>query len=331
MQYQALLIGCGMIGSGFADDPRVKGVYSHAGAYAAHPQTRLTAVCDASAERAEACAARWGVTHRGNDPLRMLREYPSDIVSICTPDDTHAALIDAALDTPCVRAILAEKPLATDLEQARALARKAATRDIPVALNYIRRHSPRHQALRARIADGELGEILAVQGIYTKGTLHNGSHWFDLARFLFGEVREVQAWDSLREGGADPTLDVRLLFERGFPAFLKALPANRYSIFEMDILGSAGRVRLVDSGNRIEWYAAAPSPHYSGYTVLQATAVEEEDLSNGTLHALEDLIHALEGSQAPLASAEDGVAAIEIGMAARESILTGHAVALPLQ
>ncbi|HLM69345.1 MAG TPA: hypothetical protein VK358_17530, partial [Longimicrobium sp.] len=60
--WRAALVGCGMIGSRFADDPRMRGdVFTHAEAYTRSERTELVAVCDAGAEAAAGCGARWGV------------------------------------------------------------------------------------------------------------------------------------------------------------------------------------------------------------------------------------------------------------------------------
>lgn len=320
MTYRALLLGCGKIGSEFADDPLIEGVYTHAGAYEAHPATSLVAVCDASPEKAERCALRWGVTHWGTDPVKLLSAVQPDIVSICTPDETHVDLIDAALATPSVRAVFAEKPLATGLDDAQRIKRRAEEVGVVLAVNFIRRYAEGHQALRKQIANGGLGTIYAVNGYYTKGTLHNGGHWFDTARFLIGEIAEVQAWNTLGEHAPDPTLDVRLVFANGACGYLQALDANSYSLFEMDITGSKGRARITDSGHCIELYDVVDSPRYSGYRALRERAVVPGGMENCTFNALADLVRCLESGGAPLCSVSDGLAAIVIGMAARESV-----------
>jgi len=328
MTYSALLIGCGKIGSEFADDPRSRGIYTHAGAYHAHPATRLVAVCDLDPERAERCARRWSVPVWGTDPRRLLEEVTPAIVSLCTPDPTHAALLLAVLQVPSVRAILAEKPLATDLAQALRLLRQARERGVVLVVNYIRRYSPGFQVLKQALTSGALGGIQVVTGYYTKGTLHNGSHWLDLARYLFGEIRRVQAWDRLDEGGEDPSLDVSLEFHSGGYALLRALDTREYSLFEMDILGHRGRARMVDSGHLIERWGVARSERHSGYQVLKAMAPIDGQMNDGTFHALDDLICCLERGGTPKCSAADGVAALAAGLAARASVRLARPVDL---
>jgi len=323
MAYRAALIGCGKIGSEFADDPRIKGIYTHAGAYDACPSTRLVAVCDTSRDKAERCAARWNAEAAYTDPAAMLRECRPDIVSICSPDETHFDLLCTAIGSDGVRAVLVEKPLASNLKEARHAVRLAEAKGVKLAVNYSRRYSLGHQQLKERLANGEIGPLQAVGGYYTKGTRHNGSHWFDLARFLLGEVDEVWARDVRKEGGDDPTLDVFLSFRNGSAAFLHALDARAYSLFEMDIIGEAGRVRLYDSGHRMAVQSAGDSPCYSGYRTLLPPQDIPIDLEDTLLHAVEDLVASIEENRDPLCSGEDGVAALAIAEAALRSARTG--------
>jgi predicted dehydrogenase len=320
---KAALIGCGKIGSEFADDPRIKGIYTHAAAWRACPGLELAAVCDRDPERARRCAERWNVARWYVDPATMLKDIRPDIVSICTPDATHSALLELAIDNTATRAVLMEKPLALSLEEGRIAIDHAARRGVRLGVNYSRRYSPGHQALRERIQRGELGDIQSIGGHYTKGTLHNGTHWFDLARFLIGEVLQVRGFDRLHEGAPDPTLDVWLEFSSGAIGYLHGLDAAAYSLFEMDILGSRGRVRIIDSGHGFETSTIGESPYYTGYRTLLAHGREDGRLEDSLLHAAHDLIASLESGRPPLCSGEDALAALAIGLAAQASARLG--------
>lgn len=328
---RAALIGCGKIGSEFADDPLVQGVLSHAGAYAACEVTELVAVCDASQEKAERCGERWGVQARYSDVAALLAEQRPDIVSICTPDETHADMIALALASPGVKAILTEKPLAITLAEAYRIEGDAHERGVLLAINYSRRYSTGHMRLREQIREGRLGAIQAVSGFYTKGALHNGTHWYDLARFLVGDIVEVWARDVLGESAEDPTLDAYFRFDNGAAGFLHALDKEAFSLFEMDIVGTLGRVRIIDSGHWFEISTAGESPYYSGYRTLLVPEREAGHLEDVTLHAVQDLVRCLMDGGVPRCSVADAIAALEVGFAMRESVRSGQAVALPMR
>ena len=328
MVYRAALIGCGKIGSEFADDPRVAGVYSHAGAYAACEGATLVAVCDRDPEKLKRCGERWNVTARYLDAHQMLEEQQPEIVSICTPNSTHYDLICAAISTPGVRAVLAEKPLTLELKTAQELVHLASERGVVISVNYSRRYSKNHQKLREFIKSGQIGEIQKVNGYYTKGILHNGTHWFDLARLLIGEVDYVWGINTRKEDGIDPTLDAFLEFEGGASAFLHGCEADVFSLFEMDLIGTDGRVRVVDSGHAFEIYKVAESPYYTGYRTLLPRDKETGGMHNALLHAVEDLVHCLNEGGQPLCSGADGVAALKIAFAVRKSARSGKMMSL---
>jgi predicted dehydrogenase len=304
------------------------GVWSHAAAYAACPDTELAAVCDQDAARLDRCGERWGVAARHCDFARMLDAERPEIVSICTPDATHYPLIRAALEHPAVRAVFAEKPLALNLQQADELAALAAARGVVLAVNYSRRYAPGFQRLKDIIVSGALGEIQAVSGFYTKGTLHNGSHWFDLANFLLGPVQCVTATDRLGEAGDDPTLDAMLEFESGAGGYLHGCKASAFALFEMDIVGTQGRARIVDSGFAIEVYQVEASPFGAGYRRLALRETIDGGLGSALPQAVADVARCLREGGNPRCSGHDARQALAVGFAALRSAQTGQPMPL---
>lgn len=330
MSLRAAVIGCGKIGSELADDPRVKGIYSHAGAYAASRRAHLAAVCDSDSARADRCARRWGLKTSYTNVEQLLWEVRPELVSICTPDVTHAAILREVLASAQVRGVLAEKPLALSAREAEDLVATAIARGIRLAVNYIRRHAPTHQRVRAALTDGAIGSVRFVSGLYAGGLVHNGTHWLDLVRWLIADVVAVQGFASSGEsaGHADPSFDVRLEFAGGASGFLHGCPHEAFSLFEVDILGTAGRIRCVDSGNKIETYTVGDSPHYSGYRTLLQSSEMQGGLPDALARAVEDLIDCVEFGREPACSGADGVAALRIAEAARASIQTGRVARL---
>lgn len=329
MGYRAAIVGCGLIGSEFSDTASLAGVWSHAEAYTLCDSTDLVAVCDPDPAKLAACGQRWGVAGRYADFSRLLDEARPEIVSICAPDDRHHALVREALSHASVRAVLAEKPLALELAQAKELVEQAAARGVVLAVNYTRRYAAGFERAREWIAAGALGKIQTVSGYFTKGTLHNGSHWFDLAEYLVGPVQSVTAMDRLREGGSDPTLDVLLRFESGASGFLHGCDSRAYALFEMDVIGSEGRLRIVDSGFTIEMHQLEPSPFGAGYRRLACREAIAGGLPQALLRAVEDTVRCVSDGATPKSPGNAAVRALGIGLAAHRSAQTGQPVALP--
>ena len=116
--FRVAIVGCGWAGSRYDERPADGTRFSHAGAYADFPRTTVVAVCDADPGRATECARFWDIASAYSDLSAMLREATPDLVSVCTPDATHAAVIRACLECKSVKGLLAEKPLAMNLDDA---------------------------------------------------------------------------------------------------------------------------------------------------------------------------------------------------------------------
>lgn len=327
MKYRAAIIGCGKIGSEFADDPRIKDIFSHGGAYDSCPDTTLVAVCDSDLEKAEKCGHRWGVKDVYTDFQRMVEESKPDIVSVCTPDATHYQIIRDVMEYDCIRAIFAEKPLALNLSEAKELVRFVHEKKIILSVNYFRRYAPNHRELCLFLQDkSNIGEIQTVSGYYTKGILHNGSHWLDLARFLVGEIQSVQGFPGAQINTDDPTVSAYLLFNNGASGFLFGCDEKKFDIFEMDIIGTMGRIRIIDSGHTIEKYRIDDDPNYSGYKAFATGTRNSGGMTDSLLHAVEDIVKCLETGREPICSGLDGLEALRIGQSIRESAITGKKI-----
>jgi predicted dehydrogenase len=328
MAYRAALLGCGKIGSEFSEDPKVRGIHSHAAAYTHCPATELIAVCDTNPEKVKRCGKRWGVAAQYTDPRTMLEIEQPEIVSVCTPDATHVELIRCAVETPGVLAVLAEKPLALQVGDAAEVVRLAADRGVLLAVNYTRRYCERHARLRDWVRSGGLGEIQSVAGYYTKGLLHNGTHWIDLARFFLGEVTWAWGADVRGDPGEDPTLDAFFRFESGATGSLVGADAHAYNLFEFDLVGTRGRLRITDLGEVFEIFEVVDSPRFSAYKELATRACHRDGLRDVLKYAVDDLVSCIDQKQIPRCSGADGLAALQVAAAIRASSLTGFMVPL---
>jgi predicted dehydrogenase len=307
--------GCGAIGA----PPRVPphpdvGVMTHGGAYAACSVPALVAACDPDPERAGAL----GVA-ADTDPEQLLAEARPELVSVATPDATHAAVIERCLRADSVRGVLAEKPLALEAGEARALVALASERGVVLAVNYTRRFAPAFRALDTTA----LGALQHVSGTYVKGLAHNGTHWLDLLRMLAGEPVTVRGWDRLGEPGDDPTLDAELTLAGGAGVRLAGLDTHGFTAFEMELTGTLGRLRIAESGHVIERFAVAGDARYPGYRVLEPVERVNGAMRDGTLHAVRDLVRCVREGGEPACGGADGVAALALVEALRESAARG--------
>jgi predicted dehydrogenase len=310
MTYRVAVLGAGLIGA--TPVRSVLGVQSHSAAWKAHPAVELVAICDAEPDRLAAAQTAWDVRAGFTDPVELLRSVAPDIVSICTPDATHGSMLRAALETDSVTAILAEKPLTLDLDEGQHLVDLANRRGVTLAVNYGRRSTPSHRRAREWLATRPLGDLEIVRGVYVRGIKHNGTHWLDLARFLVGEIAEIHGIGRTTSWQTDGTIDVALTFENGTRGELIGLKDASYALFEMDLIGTEGRLQLLDSGRRFESRGVVPSDAFPGFFELQPGQGPSGGLEDMLLHVVTDLVDALETKRAPVCSGQDALIALRL-------------------
>jgi predicted dehydrogenase len=329
MSYRAALIGCGRMGHEFLKDPLIKGVCTHAEAYYRHSDIDFVAVCDVDIAKARACAKRWLVKGVYSNVVDLIKNEKIQIVSICTPDSTHAEIIEMFLGTLDIKAIFVEKPISLDLGSAEKIVQIAASRNIVLLVNYTRRYAPGFQAMKQWVNDKKIGDIQSVSGVYTKGVFHNGTHWLDLARWILGDITAVQGFGNMLSITEDPTLDGWVQFKSGVTGFLHGLDEVCFTLFEMDIIGTLGRIRIYDSGHNIDTYTLADSSYNTGYRTVLKTQTKSGELTLAIENAVKDIVHCLDTQCSPRCSGEDGLLVLKIATSLVSSFQTGERVLCP--
>lgn len=322
--YRAAIVGCGRIAGGLAGGDGSLGVLTHSEAYRASPRTALVGVCDADRLRAETFARYWGGCNAYANINELLERERPEVVSLCTPDETHEELALAILQSSSrPLAILCEKPIALTVRGAQRVVAAARDANVRLAVNYSRRYVDSVRAARDLIQRGELGAVQAIHGWYTKGVRHNGSHWFDLLRYLVGEVVQASGRIARDSNPTDPDMDVALEMASGVFAYLSSCDARLYAVFEMDLMLEKGRIELREAALSPQLSLVKPSSRFPGYAELENAAHEFGDMRNSILHAVEDIVHALDTSAEPLCRGVDGVAALAVAEAAILSVHNG--------
>jgi predicted dehydrogenase len=267
--YNAVIVGCGRIGSLFSKDPLRKGVVTHADAYRNNPYTRLVAACDINKERLSDFGKTWNIKSLYTDVKEMLEREDVDILSICTPPSAHYPVLKEAVRFP-VKAIFCEKPLADSVDAGKEMVKLCRKKGIVLQVDHQRRFDPLHIDLKNLIMRKKLGGVQQANFYYTAGVKNTGSHMFDLLRFLFGDVEWVEAFFSKNVSGRgdDPNLDGILRFKSGLTATFQACDINKYLIFELNCILEEGRFVLKNSGFELDLYKKGASKYFSGYKEL---------------------------------------------------------------
>jgi predicted dehydrogenase len=156
-----------------------------------------------------------------------------DAVIIASPNGEHVPTALAAIEAK-IPALL-EKPVAISVDEASVLSSAVEASDGVILVGHHRRHHPAVAVARKMISSGELGRIVAVNGMWlTKKSdeyfehawhrvhgsgvlLINLVHDLDMLRYLVGEITTVQATTSSAVRGyeVEDTAAVIVGFENG--------------------------------------------------------------------------------------------------------------------
>jgi UDP-N-acetyl-2-amino-2-deoxyglucuronate dehydrogenase len=176
-RYRAAIIGCGRIARG------------HARGYRAQADVNLVACADISAEALERFGDEFAIAGRYQSLDEMLDRERPDIVSVCTHEPLHAAVVLAAARR-APRGILCEKPIALTLPDADAMIAACAAAGTVLIIGHQRRFSPQYVAAKRALDAGAIGEIRTVTAHGHPGSslLVDGTHTVDLVRFFLDEA-----------------------------------------------------------------------------------------------------------------------------------------------
>jgi len=166
----------------------------------------VAAIADATQDLAERFARQIGVERATGDYRTLLDDPEIEAVHVCTPNALHFPISKDFMLAG--KHVLCEKPLAVSSAEARELVETATTQKVANCLNHNLRYYPVVQHIRRIRENGELGEILVVQGTYSQDWLlydtdwnwrieakdngplrvmgDIGSHWMDMVQHLTG-------------------------------------------------------------------------------------------------------------------------------------------------
>lgn len=165
-----------------------------------------SAIAGRNIEGARKLGAGFSVPTIATNYRDVLRDPAIDAIHICTPNAQHFPMAKAALLAG--KHVICEKPLATSVAEGEELVSIAARQGVRNCVCHNLRCYPLVQQMRRMCEDGDLGEILIVQGTYSQDWLlydtdwnwrvdskaggpsrcmaDIGSHWFDLAEHVTG-------------------------------------------------------------------------------------------------------------------------------------------------
>jgi predicted dehydrogenase len=206
--------------------------FPHANSHANDPLSDFVAVCDNVKERADKAAEQYGVKayYRLKD---MLEDQDLDVVDVATGGLENGSWhFDPAMEAmEAGKNVLVEKPISSDIHQARQMVAKAAEKNVYLGCNLNHYFTPPAEKARQYVDEGKIGELvfclakMGFQGGEPEGYKAPGSrkvrdfpyfhlkaflsHPLSVMRYFCGDVTHVQAFlnrPGFRRSAGDPLL-----------------------------------------------------------------------------------------------------------------------------
>jgi predicted dehydrogenase len=265
------MLRIGMIGAGWVTQHHLK-------AYARlADRVKVIAVADPIAQSRNERAKAYGIPAAYSTAAEMLERENLDAVDIATPRETHVAMCELAASKGL--AILCQKPLAPNLQEAFGLVQKLPP-NIRLMVHDNWRFRPHYRLIAQWLGNGYIGRVRqAFMTIFTSGLLPDAEghlpaverqpffatldrlllmevmiHHVDTLRFLFGSLElkgaslghscpGVRGDDRATLLMSSPLSGAAIMLSGDFMA--RGYPAAQFD--RLEILGERGTIRLMDS------------------------------------------------------------------------------------
>lgn len=311
----------------------------HARNAARHSRARLVTVFDVNTNAAARVAADLGVEPAaGVDEVLVNPEVQG--VLIATSTATHLELITAAVNAG--KPVLCEKPVDLEIERARACWQAIAPKNPRVMIGFNRRFDRSFCALKRRIDEGEIGKPETVYivnrdpeppaaeflresgGLFRDFTIHD----LDMARYLVGEIVEVQAFGA---NLVDPAIggigdiDTCAVTLRAAAGALVQIANSRRCVYGYDqrieVFGGRGMLRAENlRRTAVESWS---DRHTAAQDVLLKFFVDR--YKEAYVAELDAFVSLVETGRPAGADFADGMAALLLAQAAGRSMASGRA------
>jgi scyllo-inositol 2-dehydrogenase (NAD+) len=314
--------------------------YRHAELLATRvPGARLVAVSDPIAARTAEVADQFGVM--GYDDWQEAVSSPGvDAVVVVTPSTTHAEICVTAARAG--KAIFCEKPLALSVRECETIDSVVSQTGIIFQLGFMRRFDPGYAAAKRAIFAGEIGDVVAYNGISRdpvappreyvaqSGGIYLDAliHEFDIARYLMDdEVLRVYAtgralvapW--FAEVGDVDHAYVTLEFGRGG---LGHIEGSRNAVYGYDVraevMGTKGTIAIGYGRHTpitVQTRSGITHDHVPGFL---------ERFAESYFIELVEFIKCVQDGRRPIVGAWDGRQALLMALAAKKSQDLGRPV-----
>lgn len=240
---RAAVVGCGRIGHELESlsfgpiKPR-----THVACHVAHPGVDLVAVADVDFQKAQSVAGlhSCAVFRDMQQLLKFSGEL--DVLSICTPQESHARDVIEAVGSGHVRAIWCEKPIACSVVDAEEMRSVCERFGAGLFVNTWRRCNEAYERLAMALAEKAIGEIERIFCEMPAGFVNAGTHVIDAIAMLVGKLPTAVRATLMDHESCDPAGRALLRFGES-DALIESRFSSRHSL-SIVVEGTRGIARI---------------------------------------------------------------------------------------
>ncbi len=303
----------------------------------------LTAVADTDYERAKKIADIYGVKPFDNFET-MLSETQLEGVIVATPTVTHAEITRKIAERfEQVRGILIEKPIASTLKDAEAVASILRRKKIVTIVSHSEIYNPVVDRALTLIHNGTIGRPLTVihdrRGFVQFSRLPAlgdvfediGVHDFDIMTRISSGSAKLYAQGNDEQGICNAAT-VLVKFDHGTQHVFNLSRQYAGRTRQIDVSGTKGILTLDLFGQIIKVQDLDQEPQADGRAIkLPERGATIKVYGEPVQEVINDFIRCMEVGTAPRVGLDDGVAALRVVEAARDSVRTGKVSTIEIQ
>lgn len=288
----AAVIGCGNIGYLFGKDKLRDYISNHVDSYLSIPEVNLIAVSDINNDILQELSSKV-------PSYKNYREISNaDIISVCTPPDTHLDIIRNLVETD-VKGIYCEKPLSDNIEDAEKIVELCKKKNIILQVNHQRRFCKYHNLIKNNYSK----DAISSNAIFSRGLLNTGTHMFDLLRFFFGDCINILSFESINGYNGILNFD-------NLNVNVEILKDVDFGIFDLSFVTKDKKIDILEYGNRIVISSMKKSKQYSIFKELYPEEVIIPTDKNLIVNGIYHLINCIENKKESISSGNDGLEAM---------------------
>jgi predicted dehydrogenase len=252
----------------------------HAATVRTHPDVEIAAFCDTSKFMVDSLKTFFPGARFFEDYRSMLGEIPLDVVFITTPSGSHAAI--AGHCAAAGKHVFVEKPLATTMEEATAVAEAVTQSRIRSQVGYVCRYAPTFEKAREILHSGAIGRVVNFASVkyssdvtrrvekswrFMRKSPQGGGggvvnefacHGIDLLVWFFGEPESVSArMESWYSAEVEDYVHAAFVYD-GFSGWIDSswsMQDYRKPYNRIEVTGDNGKLIVTDS--ELRWFVRA--------------------------------------------------------------------------